>query len=186
MMIKRILFFLFVICLSTFAYAGPLQRAHLAVIGRSSVAAGSGPLVGQFGGTYTFAENWPNDQIRYYPGYTAVASGTATEICFLPHSVDTVTLTLYDSGKNLLGYATLSATDLSGAAQCGTLNQPVSITNGQTYYLGPWAGDYYQLYAIDGATPAMDYDTETYTGTPPATLSDDGNSNQNEVAIWVQ
>lgn len=71
-------------------------------------------------------------------GYVAPVSGTATAISMAVFSWgdvegSQVRVGLYDSGKNLLAYATISGT--AGGFISGNLNTSVSITSGNTYYI---------------------------------------------------
>jgi hypothetical protein len=92
MMIKRVLVFLFIICLSVFAYAGPLQRAHLAVISRGSVA-GEPP-------SYLFSADFEENDTCANLGFSSIAGTTPPDCQATDYKDGNYGLKIVDSGTD--------------------------------------------------------------------------------------
>lgn len=105
-------------------------------------------------------------------GYVAPVSGTATAISMAVFSWGDVEgsqarVGLYDSGKNLLAHATISGT--VGGFISGTLNTPVAITSGNTYYLAVMV-TFGTMYPYQSGTWQTNVQSASGYPTLPATL----------------
>jgi hypothetical protein len=106
-----------------------------------------------------------------YP-FTAGSTGTAADLYFYSRG-DAINckFVIYDSSYNLLGYTGTVALNAGGWVS-GALNTSVSVTSGQTYYLGFWTESGYTPYYTDSGGTCSTYSTGGGNGyTSPQTYT---------------
>ena len=119
----------------------------------------------------------------------AIASGTATYLCFESNLAQNVVLVIYSTANALLGYTNPRLIAASSGIVKIPLISPVSITSGTYYQLGVMSTTGFPSYYTDGntsfSTSGMIGASFTYP-TPPSTFVSNDSNGVGVLSVWAE